>query len=815
MNEARFRTIFDHTFQFIGLLEPDGTLIEINQSALDFAGLQREQVIGQPFWQTPWWRLSTDSQAQLRESIAQVDLVQFIRYEVEVCGTYNQVITLDFSLRPILDGSGQATLIIVEGHDVSDRKQVEVELRESQKHYASLAAASPVGIFRTDAQGDCLYVNEKWCSIAGMSPEAAHGQGWSEAIHPDDRARVFEEWYQATQTNQPFQAEYRFRTPTGTITWVFGQAVAERDDTGNITGYVGTITDITERKQLEVALAEEKELAQVTLHSIGDAVITTDAAGKVRYLNPVAETLTGWTAQEAQGRLILEVFQIINEATRAPAINPIDRVLAEGIVTGLANHTILIRRDGQEFSIEDSAAPIRDSNYQLIGVVMVFHDVTLARHLAQKMSWQATHDGLTKLHNRRYFEDKLKLMVKTAIQQDQQHALCYLDLDQFKVVNDTCGHLAGDELLRQVAKILQQHIRTVDILARLGGDEFGILLDQCPIDQALQIAEAIRQTLADYQFVWQDQTFGIGVTIGLVAIDCNSLNATEVLSAADVACYAAKYRGRNRVQVYQKDDAELTQQRQEHHWIIRIRQALEANRFCLYRQLIAQTHTPDASGNHHYEVLVRMLDGSGKLISPAIFIPAAERYGLMPMLDRWIVHTCFSNLERTLNGSSTDVLHGINLSGTSLDDERFLDFLKAQFSNFRVPPQSIYFEITETAAIADFAKATSFIQELKQLGCRFALDDFGSGMASFAYLEALPVDFLKIDGKFIQNMTVTPTTQAIVESIHRVGNVMGLQTIAESVENTRTLETLQTIGVDFVQGYRVSHPVPWCSSHGL
>ncbi|MEM9163918.1 MAG: EAL domain-containing protein, partial [Cyanobacteria bacterium P01_F01_bin.4] len=689
-------------------------------------------------------------------------------------------------------------------------KQVEVELRESRKHYARLAAAAPVGIFRTDAQGECLYVNEQWCSIAGMSPKEARGQGWSGAIHPDDRDRVFEEWSQSAQADQPFQFEYRFRTPTGKVTWVFGQAVAERDDTSTVTGYVGTITNITERKQLEMALAAEKELAQVTLHSIGDAVITTDAAGRVRYLNPVAETMTGWTAQSAEGRPVLDVFHIINETTRAPAINPVDKVLAEGNVAGLANHTILIRRDGQEFSIEDSAAPIRDSDDQLIGVVMVFHDVSQSRHLARQLSWQATHDGLTKLSNRRAFESKLEDMVEDAIQQDQQHALCYLDLDQFKVVNDTSGHLAGDQLLRQIAKILQQHIRTADTLARLGGDEFGIVLKQCPIAQAFKIAENIRQTLADYQFVWQDQTFGVGASIGVVAIDRHSIDATEVLSAADAACYAAKYRGRNCTQVYQKDDAELSQQRQERHWIVRIRQALEVNRFCLYRQLIAQTHYPDDVANQHYEVLVRMVDGAGKLISPATFIPAAERYGLMPMLDRWIVQTSFANLEQADQGQSADVLYSINLSATSLNDERFLDFLKAQFNDFRVPPQHICFEITETAAIADFVRATSFIQELKQLGCRFALDDFGSGMASFGYLEALPVDFLKIDGKFIQDMMTSPTKQAIVESIHRVGSVMGLQTIAESVESNHALEKLQTIGVDFVQGHQVGHPAPWC-----
>ncbi|MEM1238366.1 MAG: EAL domain-containing protein [Cyanobacteria bacterium P01_H01_bin.26] len=809
-SETRFRAIFNQTFQFIGLLESDGTLLEINQTALNFSALRRDQVIGLPFWQAPWWGLSSMTQAQLQASIEQAAQGNFVRYEVDVLGAADQAITIDLSLRPVTENSDEVILIILEGHDISDRKQVETELQKSQRHYASLAAASPVGLFRTNSQGDCLYVNERWCKIAGISAEAAMGVVWTAGLHPDDRERIVETWYQSVQQKQPFQAEYRFQTPDGRVTWVFGQVVSEYDNTSELpSGYVGTITDITERKQLEIALEAEREMAQVTLDSIGDAVITTDAAGRVRYLNPVAESMTGWTAQTAHGRPLPKVFNIISEATRKPAINPVEQVLADGHVTGLANHTILIRRDGEEFSIEDSAAPIRDSNQQLIGVVMVFHDVTQSRDLARRLSWQATHDALTELYNRRYFETKLESMVATAVQQNQSHVLCYLDLDQFKVVNDTCGHLAGDELLRQLTRLLKRYIRAADTLARLGGDEFGILLDQCPLDRAVNIAEGLRQAIADYQFIWQDQIFRVGVSIGLISVNANSTDATTVMSAADAACYAAKSRGRNRIHIYQKEDAELSQQRQERHWSVLIRQALEHNSFCLYRQAIAQTIEPGTALNF-YEVLVRMLDDSGQLISPSVFIPAAERYGLMPLLDRWVVRTCLAKLEQARQKSVENVLYSINLSGMSLNDEQFFEFVKAQFEIFQVPPQCICFEITETAAISDFESANSFIRELNQLGCCFALDDFGSGMSSFAYLKALPVDFLKIDGDFIRDIMSDSTTQAIVESIHRVGNVMGLQTIAESVENESTLIKLQTIGIDFVQGYRISRPSLWC-----
>ncbi|MEO0735393.1 MAG: EAL domain-containing protein [Cyanobacteria bacterium J06649_12] len=811
VSETRFRAIFDHTFQFIGLLAVDGTLIEANQTALRFGGLNRGDVVGRPFWQASWWSLSPVTQAQLQSSIERAAQGEFIRYEVDVLGANHQIITIDFSLRPVVNDAGKVTLIIPEGRDISDRKQVEIELEESQNHYASLAAASPVGIFRTNQRGDCSYVNERWCDIAGISLEDALGAGWIFAIYPDDRPRVSQEWYQAAQLKQPFRSEYRFQTPDGLVTWVYGQAVANYDNQGELSGYVGTVTDISERKQLEIELEAEKEMAQVTLDSIGDAVITTDDAGNVHYLNPVAETMTGWTSETAYGLPLTEVFQIINETTREPAINPVEKVLLEGKVTGLANHTILIRRDGQEFSIEDSAAPIRDSNKRLIGVVMVFHDVTQSRSLARQLSWQATHDALTRLYNRRYFEAQLEDMVATAVQQNQHHVLCYLDLDQFKVVNDTSGHLAGDELLRQLARLLQRHIRVADILARLGGDEFGILLAQCPLERAVNIAENLRQVIADYLFVWQDKTFRIGVSIGLVAVNYNSTDATAVMSAADAACYAAKYRGRNRIQIYQRDNAELNQQRQERHWSVIIRQALETESFCLYRQVIAQTIDTDGQSTDFYEVLVRMVNDSGEIVSPAVFIPAAERYGLMPLLDRWIIRTCLESLEQWwLRGKTENVLYSINLSGASLNDEQFLEYVQTQFERFRVPPEYICFEITETAAIADFERATSFIRELKRLGCRFALDDFGSGMSSFAYLKALPVDFLKIDGDFIRTIMSDATTQAIVESIHRVGHVMGLQTIAESVEDQSILTKMQTIGIDFVQGYGISRPSFWC-----
>ena len=569
-------------------------------------------------------------------------------------------------------------------------------------------------------------------------------------------------------------------------------------------------------RESEEALFREKELAQVTLHSIGDAVITTDASGRVSYCNPIAERLTGWEAAVASGRFLSEVFQIVHEVTRRPTQNPVERVLRDGCTAGLANHTVLISRDGTEYCIEDSAAPIRDRDHQMIGVVIVFHDVTQARSLARQLSWQARHDVLTRLVNRRQFEHDLAEAIQEVNQENQQHVLCYLDLDQFKVVNDTCGHIAGDELLRQVSRLLRSQIRAADTLARLGGDEFGVLLRRCPLEGAEVIANNLRKAIQDFRFIWQDKAFSIGVSIGLVCLkNTNSCALTDILSAADAACYAAKDRGRNRVHVYQADDSELARQRRERQWSVQIQQSLADNRFCLYRQAIVPISESDASQSSHYEILLRMIDENGELVLPGSFIPAAERYKLMPAIDRWVIRTVFSYAEQTAPATSSSnvelqpLLNMINLSGASISDDQFLSFLREQFDRYEVSPQTIGFEITETAAIANLAHAIHFMQELKQLGCCFALDDFGSGMSSFAYLKTLPVDYVKIDGDFVESMTDDPTAYAIVESINQIGHVMGLKTIAESVKNAAIRARLEEIGLDYVQGYGVAKPTQW------
>jgi diguanylate cyclase (GGDEF)-like protein len=461
---------------------------------------------------------------------------------------------------------------------------------------------------------------------------------------------------------------------------------------------------------------------------------------------------------------------------------------------------VLIRRDGTELNIDDSAAPIRDRDGRIIGVVLVFHDVTQAHEMARKMSWAATHDALTGLINRGDFERRLESLV-SHMEQGKHHALLYLDLDQFKVVNDTCGHAAGDQLLCQLSFLMQEHVREADTLARLGGDEFGVLLANCPAAQAHRVAAQLLEAVRAFRFAWEDKTFVIGASIGLVEIAGEGLSVASVLAAADTACYAAKDQGRNRVQAYSTEDSGVIRRYGEMHWVGRINRAIEDNRFRLYFQPIVPLQAGPAARGHG-EVLLRMLDEEGKVVLPNSFLPAAERYDLIQRIDRWVVSRALAWM------TGHDLSCSINLSGQSIGDDRFLEFIVDQVQTSTVAPERICFEITETAAIANLARAVQFMSQLRERGCRFALDDFGSGLSSFGYLRNLPVDYLKIDGAFVRQVDRSAIDHAMVSAINNIGQVMGIRTVAEFVENETIRDKLAAMGVDFGQGFGIAKPAP-------
>ncbi|MDI3402117.1 EAL domain-containing protein [Pseudomonas sp. V88_4] len=564
---------------------------------------------------------------------------------------------------------------------------------------------------------------------------------------------------------------------------------------------------LKQRHAFAEALQLEKDRAHVTLHSIGDGVITTDVSGAIDYMNPAAEALTHWKAEQASGLPLAALFNLLDDNAQTEGLTLIEHILS-GQLTGGSEHSKLIQRlDGSTVSVTLVGAPIRNAG-KVSGAVLVLHDMTQERQYIANLSWQATHDALTGLANRREFEYRLEQALHNLTRQAGRHALMFLDLDQFKLVNDTCGHAAGDELLRHICALLQSGLREGDTLARLGGDEFGILLENCAPEAAEKIAESLRQTVQNLHFVWKGRPFLTTVSIGLVHVAQNPTTLEASLRAADMACYMAKEKGRNRVQVYHADDSELSLRFGEMAWVQRLHMALEENRFCLYAQEIAPLGSVAVGKGGHIEILLRLHDEAGRMILPDSFIPAAERYGLMTSLDRWVVQNVFKVIAQCINDKCEGPLAmcAINLSGITIGDDAFLHFLREQFDNYGIPPEMICFEITETSAIANLGSAIRFINELKGLGCYFSLDDFCAGMSSFAYLKHLPVDFLKIDGSFVKDMLDDPINRAMVEVINHIGHVMGKQTIAEFVETAQIEQALLEIGVDYAQGYVVERP---------
>ncbi len=684
-----------------------------------------------------------------------------------------------------------------------ERRSAEDALRESEAKFRGLFESVMEGVYRTTRDGRLLVVNPAFVQMLGYSSaeELYEVSAGSLYWYPSDRDTYVRRMESEGEVRND---EYVLRRKDGSMLVVVDNGRVVRDKQGRVIGFEGTIADITQRKKAETAVFQAKERAQVTLQSIGDAVITTDSEGRIDYMNPVAESLTGWENREAQSQLINNVLTVVDEVTREAAESPIMRCLREGQVLGLTEHTVLVNRRGQEIAIQDSAAPIRDRAGNLIGAVMVFHDISKERRLHRALHYQASHDALTGLINRREFENRLTAAVES-VRQDAQvrHALLYLDLDQFKLVNDTCGHPAGDQLLKQITGVLQSRVRTGDTLARLGGDEFGILLQSCPLDQALRVAEALRQAIRDYRFIWQDGVLAVGVSVGIVEITSDTPTVASVMSAADVACYAAKDLGRNRVQLYKPDN--VPERHREMHWVSKLTRACDESRFELfYQPIVPIGATPHE--REHFELMLRLRDESGLLVTPAEFIPAAERYNVMPSIDRWVVRQALDRLAHRSASGVKPYTIAVNLSGTSLNDERFLEYLIGELCAHELSAGAMCFEITETAAIANLGNVVYFMRELKARGCHFALDDFGSGLSSFMYLKTLPVDYLKIDGQFIENVTRDPVDRSMVEAISQVGKAMGIQTIAERVESAEVLAELGRLGIGFAQGFHIAEP---------
>lgn len=566
------------------------------------------------------------------------------------------------------------------------------------------------------------------------------------------------------------------------------------------------VTANEDSRRIAVEFADQFELLQVTMNSIGDAVMTTDVNSVVTWLNPVAERLTGWPSADAVGQPISAVLNIVDAVTRVRTPSPTESSIRKDRPVGLPQQTLLIARDGTECGIEDTAAPIRNAAGETLGAVMVFHDVTVQRHMSGEMAFRATHDSLTGLVNRGEFEIRLQRILENVHLDSNEHALLYIDLDQFKLVNDACGHTVGDLLLRQVSELLGDVVRASDTLARLGGDEFGLILENCSMARAQRVGQQICELMDDFRFTHEGRRFRIGASIGLVPVDGRWPTTEALLHAADASCYAAKDAGRNRVHTWFDTDQAMLARHGEMQWTTRIEQALDEDSFVLYGQRIQPIHS-DSYGERA-EVLLRMRTADGTLVSPAAFMPAAERFHMASRIDRWVVRNSLhwisglSNLELLKNLS-------INLSGQSIGDRAFqhwvLDALEDAGNSICT---RLSFEITETSAVANLADASDFFERVRKLGVCIALDDFGAGASSFGYLKSLHVDTLKIDGQFVQNVANEGLEAVAVRCFVDVAKVIGVKTVAEYVETDAVLERLRAIGVDYAQGYLLHRPEP-------
>jgi diguanylate cyclase (GGDEF)-like protein/PAS domain S-box-containing protein len=558
---------------------------------------------------------------------------------------------------------------------------------------------------------------------------------------------------------------------------------------------------VSELRTVQELIELERERYRVLYDHHPSMFFVLDSQGVIHSVNDFAQKELGFQAHEMIGRALFEL---------GPDEEQVRSALRSAIATAPTAHrweTRRQKRNGKTIWVRDTARILSSDVDSQFSILVVSEDVTDAYQMAKKLRHQASHDELTGLLNRREFEQRVSDAIAESAGDGSNHALLYLDLDQFKLINDSCGHAAGDELLRQLAHVLQEHVRRADIIARLGGDEFGVLMKQCSVTDAMRLADSLRGAIESYRFHWNGKMLIVGASIGVVPLEKGGSTLAQVLAAADNACFGAKDAGRNRVHLYSEADEEIAQRNREMRVAVRLGEAIEQNRFRLYCQSIVALDKGAGEGEH-WEFLLRLEDTDRELVLPNSFLPAAERYGMIPRIDRWVVTEVLTLLETHRETLTPGSVYCINLSGLSVSEPTFMQFLADALVNCPLPTSAICFEITETAAISNLVRTREFVKRLKALGCRFALDDFGSGLSSFAYLKSLPVDYMKIDGQFIQDVTQEPISAAMVRSINDIGQMMDLKTVAEFVEDEATLAELRDIGVNFGQGYLLGKPRP-------
>ncbi|WP_018865280.1 EAL domain-containing protein [Thioalkalivibrio sp. ARh3] len=696
--------------------------------------------------------------------------------------------------------TGKDIEVLTTVRDITRQQQSEQALHELETQLSATIRHAPLILFGLGPDGVFTLSEGAALHSLGLQPGEAVGQDARRlyAEHPAILSAI-----DRALAGEQFQSEVKVGDSHFAISWMPMERVRSQQP-----GVLGVAWDISSLRVAEATTASERDRLLTTLHSISDGVLTADTTGRLTYLNPSARDLLGVDATAVQGQRLDEVLELEDTHTGHRVLNPVAQCLETGM-TLESPERVLRRPDGAARVVRLLVSPLRRPDHHSEGVVVVLHDHTELWRMTQQLNHQATHDELTGLCNRREFERRLDEALRTLDEGDTPHALFYMDLDQFKIINDTCGHQAGDALLRELADLLPAHIRDSDILARLGGDEFGLLLMHCPLERAEAIGKKLLATAQGLRFSWEGRRFDVGMSIGLVPIEGPGRNLPEVLSQADSACYVAKDLGRNGLYTWKPSDQILRRRHGEMEWVGRLRAALEEARFVAFAQPVKPLNGTDLPLDH-VEILLRLRGEDGTLITPGAFIPAAERYHLMPEIDRHVIDLVFRQLAdyRDRNPHHALIVVSINLSGQSLAQDGMLEFITSRLSQFCIQAQQVIFEITETAAISHHDRAQGLIRALRYMGCRFSLDDFGSGLSSFGYLKNLPVDFLKVDGSFVRDIATNAVDAAMVTAIHRVGHVLGLRTIAECVESKETMHHLREIGLDFVQGYHLARPMP-------
>ena len=684
-----------------------------------------------------------------------------------------------------------------------------IELTSSSKFNSenklnTILDAASIGLICIDEEDTILELNTPAAFMLNLDEQDSLGTPLSLVFEQADLIKIHHIINTCDDLEEDIPHQIKYIEADGSLKYF--RVAAFTEDTDHKYKINLILQDITENAVAENKLEQEKQRNRITLKLLKDGVITTDMDCNIESMNPVAEGLTGWPSYEAKGNNLDNVFKLIDANTRERKTNLGNECLNSNKPIETRNNLILLDRFNNEHPIDLSISPSSSLNIETGGLVLIFKDASETKRLTQEITHQASHDALTGLLNRQEFEYRLEKAIASAITHDVQHVLCYLDLNQFKIINAQAGHTAGDTILKQAAEQMKQHMRSIDVFARLGGDEFSLLLVNTTIEHARVIAQELIDTIRNSTFKWRDQHFEIGLSIGLISIDKHSHDPAHMLTRAELACFTAKDHGRNKMHIYRKEDDELTRRHTEMMRAAGVTGALQEDRFRIYCQPIVAL-SPESTESSHYELLIRLTDPKGDLIMPASFIPAAERYGLMSSIDRWVIRTAFHSYD-DIFGQNSGVQIAINLSGNSLNDDTLLDFIKDEISATNIEPSTVCFEITETAAISNLDQVSQLILELKRIGCRFALDDFGSGLSSFAYLKNLPVDYLKIDGSFVHDMIDDTIDHAMVEAINQVGHIMGIGTIAECAESDEVVEMLRELGVDYAQGFAIGSPMP-------